>query len=337
MNTPHTERPNRGRDIFSRPRCIIEAEQSSKPRMMFVEVYKFILVLLVSSLITAAVLYIPMMAKIYGSDVFTEYTRNPSDGALEAVYNAIAAIMAADWYMILSLFATTATIASAVFYCTRRERRPITSMGFVRRGAVSEYLAGLLAGSVAFAAAAGICLLSGSVKIIGISPVLSPAVLSLYFVAFMVQGMSEEVLCRGYFLVSVSRRYSLSAAIFVSSVLFALLHMGNSGISAVALLNLILFGIFAAVYFIKRGSIWGIAAFHSIWNFAQGNIFGISVSGSNMRSSLLLTEFSETGALLNGGGFGLEGGYAVTAVLLASILIAGFMKPARREQGEPAA
>ncbi|HHT54332.1 MAG TPA: CPBP family intramembrane metalloprotease [Clostridiales bacterium] len=133
-------------------------------------------------------------------------------------------------------------------------------------------------------------------------------------------------------MVLVSRRYSLPTAILASSVMFALAHSLNKGLSLLAFFNLVLYGIFAALYFIRRGSIWGVAAFHSTWNFVQGNFFGIQVSGLKVGSSVLTSELTETGRLVNGGGFGLEGGLAVTLVLAIGIAVLYFMKP-KKEDG----
>lgn len=57
-----------------------------------------------------------------------------------------------------------------------------------------------------------------------------------------------------------------SAAVIANSVIFAALHLLNPGVAPLAIVNLILFGIFASCYFIRRGNIWGIGALHSVWN-----------------------------------------------------------------------
>ena len=85
--------------------------------------------------------------------------------------------------------------------------------------------------------------------------------------------------------------------------------------------NLTLFGVFASLYFIKRGSIWGIGAFHSIWNLVQGNFWGLRVSGGATECSVFRTTMVEGRDIINGGAFGPEGGLAVTVVLLAGICV----------------
>jgi membrane protease YdiL (CAAX protease family) len=111
-------------------------------------------------------------------------------------------------------------------------------------------------------------------------------------------------------------------AIAVSSVAFSLLHVDNAAVTPIALVNIALFGVFAGIYFLRRGSIWGIAALHSAWNFAEGNIFGVRVSGALPQASMFTATADGSMWLLSGGDFGAEGGLAVTAVLaIATIAV----------------
>jgi len=125
-------------------------------------------------------------------------------------------------------------------------------------------------------------------------------------------------------------------AVILNALFFAALHLGNSGISALAFVNLTLFGVFASVYFIKRGNIWGIGAIHSIWNFVQGNFYGIKVSGMESSCSVFASAMTEGRDLIHGGAFGLEGGLAVTLVLVAGTLFL-LTKPAKDAVVEAAA
>lgn len=232
-------------------------------------------------------------------------------------------------YSLLSLFLTAGLILIPILYCTVLERRSLESLGFIRRNAFLEYAAGLVVGFVMLSLSLGICLVTRSASVTknGSDPLLTLA----FFFGYMVQGMSEEVFCRGYLLQTLSIRNKPWFAILTSSLFFAALHLLNNGITVLAFINLFLFGVFAAVYLWRRGSIWGIAAVHCIWNYTQGNLYGIPVSGTNSGPSLLTTEFVPSCSLLNGGAFGLEGGLAVTAVLVLFTGILLFLPPAIRE------
>ena len=237
---------------------------------------------------------------------------------------------AATTFNLISLFLNIFIIVIPILYCTLLERRRLFTLGFTKKGAISEYLSGLLIGFVMFAAAFGIIYLCGGFVSVKLTSEIPWGMLVVIFVGFIIQGMSEEVMVRGYYMVSLATNGNIPLAIFASSVIFAALHLFNSGISVMGIINLILFGILAALYFIRRGNIWGIAALHTIWNFAQGNIFGCLVSGTGFGQSVLETEINHSASLINGGDFGPEGGLAVTIVFVVCIVILYFMKNKER-------
>jgi membrane protease YdiL (CAAX protease family) len=143
-----------------------------------------------------------------------------------------------------------------------------------------------------------------------------PGVLIL-LVGWLVQGAAEETLTRGFLLPIFGIRFNPFWGVLVSSGLFASLHLFNSHLNGIAMINLFLFGVFASIYAMQEGSLWGVFAIHSLWNWTQGNLFGLEVSGSKFGATTLLN-LKETGPdLLTGGAFGPEGGIAVTLVLIA--------------------
>jgi membrane protease YdiL (CAAX protease family) len=146
-----------------------------------------------------------------------------------------------------------------------------------------------------------------------------------FFAGFVIQGMSEEVCVRGYLMVSLGNRCHMAVAIGISSVVFALLHLGNPGLTVLALLNLTLFGVFMAVYILRTDDLWGACAIHSAWNFAQGNLVGIRVSGTAQLPTVAIMQPLGEQSLFHGGDFGLEGGLIVTIVVLAAIALTLFL------------
>ena len=99
------------------------------------------------------------------------------------------------------------------------------------------------------------------------------------------------------------------------------MHMSNEHVTVLAYINLFLCGLLFGLLFVESGSIWMVAALHSGWNFLQGNIFGISVSGTAKSSSVFDSSFADGWSFMNGGDFGLEGGLAVTIVLAVGIYV----------------
>lgn len=233
----------------------------------------------------------------------------------------INSIMERPSIILISLFATIFVTGLSIIYCRFIERRSLYSMGFGKKNALSEYSKGLLIGFIMFASSVLICVLTGTLEYKGYVLGGSIFLLILFFLGFVIQGMSEEVFLRGYFMISLMTKRTIIFAVLANSVIFSLMHMMNSGITPLSVVNLILFGIFASFYTLKANNIWGICALHSIWNFAQGNIFGILVSGMKTSTSVFSFESTTSGSLINGGTFGLEGGLAVTFVLLVSTAI----------------
>ena len=126
---------------------------------------------------------------------------------------------------------------------------------------------------------------------------------------------------RGYMMPRLASRYGLIPAITVSSLLFCLFHGINPGFSVLAFINLILISILYALIAYYTESIWIVCAAHTLWNFTQGNICGLEVSGNTGNVSLFHTEYAaNANPLITGGTFGPEGGLAVTAVTVIAIV-----------------
>lgn len=145
------------------------------------------------------------------------------------------------------------------------------------------------------------------------------------FVGFLIQGPSEEVLFRGYILEEVRGRWGAGWAVGVSSVTFALLHLGNPSFGPLPLVNLILFGVAAGLYKLRvdGGHLWGVFALHSIWNWLQQVVFGLPNSGNASLPDNTLFVVQPNLAVpdaVSGGGFGPEGTLAATLVLLGLIV-----------------
>ncbi len=129
-----------------------------------------------------------------------------------------------------------------------------------------------------------------------------------FFGLFFVQGLSEEVMFRSFLLPEISVKFGLLPGLIGSNILFALFHAGNAGSGYLPTVNMFLFGLVMSIAYYHTQSIWVSGAMHSIWNFAEGNIYGISISGHEISNETIFkSQFSDS-AWLNGGAFGLEGG-----------------------------
>ena len=214
-------------------------------------------------------------------------------------------------------------IAIFVLYARFKENLSLKSLGFVRKNLPLSYLTGGAGAALSMLALALICKATGAM--VFTHDAANIPLLILFAIGFVIQGLAEEVMCRGYLIAHITRRYSVKTAIIASSILFALLHAFNpSGISFVALINLFLFGVFASLMFLYSKNIWLCAGFHTVWNFVQGNVLGVPVSGISIPSIFKMSA-NENMSIINGGIFGLEGGIPVTVILVADCIILYFL------------
>lgn len=309
------------KDLFERSVSMQETAQTKKGLLWILELLVFVAVFLVAS-IAQGFATVPMQLVMLFSD--KAYMAAVASGDVakltEASMEVTQRLMESDGYMIGMLLSDIVMMLIVFLFCRFIQKRKLRTLGFIKKGMLKEYALGMLLGFAFFSVCVLLGVLFGGLKIEGISPEFSIGIFVAYLLGYMVQGMTEEVLCRGYFLGSYARRYPVYAAVLANSLLFASLHLLNSGISVLAFINITLFGIFASIYFIRRGSIWGIGAFHSIWNLVQGNFYGIKVSGTPVGNTLFTTQAIAGKSLWNGGDFGMEGSLICTIVLTCGII-----------------
>lgn len=262
-------------------------------------------------------LFLEMMSNQKYMDLILQGDQQSMQEAMELSMDITANLP--EWIMILILMSEILMILIVVLYCRFIEKRKADTMGFRKKGMLGQYVMGVLGGFLFFSLAYLLCVLTGSIHFDGLADHVAPLYIIGYLVGYMIQGMAEEVLCRGYLFVSLTRRHSLWYSALLSAAFFAALHGINPGLSVLAVLNLVLFGVFAALLLVKYENIWIVGAFHSIWNFVQGNLYGIQVSGNSLQQSVFASTCKSNYSFINGGAFGMEGGLAVTLVLGAGI------------------
>ena len=134
-------------------------------------------------------------------------------------------------------------------------------------------------------------------------------------IGFLLQGGLEELIVRGYVYHTLRERWRPWIAALGSSVLFALLHLGNPDVSASALLNIVLAGMVLAGLVERTGSLWSATLAHGVWNFAVACLLSVPVSGVSIFHLLSVTITGDPG--LTGDGFGPEGSWLLTLIGVA--------------------
>ena len=139
---------------------------------------------------------------------------------------------------------------------------------------------------------------------------------------YVFQSFGEEVLYRGAGMMCLSRKNSPIVALIVTSAIFSLHHFHNHGYGPIAFVNLFLFAVLCGMTVFATNQIWMATAIHAAWNFFQGNVFGVNVSGTSAETSaMVLTGTAKGMPLITGGQMGLEGSLVSTVVLLVAVII----------------
>ncbi len=236
-------------------------------------------------------------------------------------------IQAGPWAQWLSLITTTGFVILSFFLYVRfAEKRPFSTIGLAGPSKLKKYLIGGAVAIVMQLSYFAIVLMAGWAEVVS-EPIHATTALGtsaigfvlLFLLGFMVQGASEEVVVRGWMLPVLSKHYKVSTAIASSSVFFGLLHLTNPNISEISVVNLVLYGVFASLYAIYDGGLWGIFAQHSIWNWFMGNVLGMPVSGMIVGGTSIMETRLSGPEWITGGAFGPEGGVIVTVILVVSI------------------
>lgn len=221
-------------------------------------------------------------------------------------------------------------VALATFFWVRIvEGRSLGTIGFTGMRWVQRYLKGFAIGAAFLLFVIGFIFIAGGYTIESGAPIMTApdpvaalSLIGLFLLAFLVQGASEEIVFRGWWMSALAARRGKIIAVLVTSVFFAGLHLGNvwppTTASLIGVANIVLFGIFIGLYALKEKSLWGVCGWHSAWNWLLGLGFGLEVSGQGIKATPLLIDLADKGhaPLLTGGGFGPEASLVVTAVLL---------------------
>lgn len=231
--------------------------------------------------------------------------------------------------LLITLF-SFAFISLLVFFRVKViEKRSLSSIGFNKNNWLKKYSLGFLIGLVMMSIIVLILLLFGyitveknPIQLVGISAISS--ILVILF-GWIIQGATEEIVTRGWLLNVLSTKYNIGVGLLISSTLFGLMHLTNPNVNYIAVINIILVGLFYGLYVIKTNDLWAVCGMHSAWNFAQGNIFGFEVSGLDVSVGSLIDLNLVGNNVITGGAFGPEAGIISTFILLVSIGILLFI------------
>ena len=219
----------------------------------------------------------------------------------------------------------------------RRRAEELSAKGAVREtgGGIGVGVA-LMAVSVAIIAALGYYQVTGSNPVSAVVPAFAMAIAA---------GYVEEVVFRGVLFRIIEESLGTWIALALTSLLFGFAHMSNPNATLFSSLAIAMeAGVLLGAAYVLTRRLWLAVGIHFAWNFTQGGIFGVRVSGFTMDGLLESTLSGPT--LVSGGEFGVEAsifalvlGVGTGVLFLVKAgrkghLIAPFWSRARRAAGE---
>lgn len=153
------------------------------------------------------------------------------------------------------------------------------------------------------------------------------------FAVFAIAAAFEEALFRGYILQTFARSGLILFGVILTSFMFATVHNANPNASVLSWINTFLAGIWFATSYIRTRDLWFVTGMHITWNWTQGAVFGVEVSGlKELIAAPMLSESDLGPVWLTGGSYGVEGGIVTTIALIVSTAAIYFLPILRPDE-----
>lgn len=203
----------------------------------------------------------------------------------------------------------------AAWMVLKFRKLPLVSLGLSLKGCWKSLLNGALFVAGLYVVGFGLSLLLGAVEVAAV--VFSPTALLLNLLFYFLVAVSEELMARGFILGRMlDGGINKFVALFISAMIFSLLHVFNPNFAFVPFLNIMLAGFFLGASYIYTRNLCFPIALHWFWNWIQGPVLGYKVSGNEFNNeNLLILRLSEEN-LINGGAFGFEGSLLCSFLLI---------------------
>ena len=192
------------------------------------------------------------------------------------------------------------------------------------RTALPGLAAGALLGLLMMAALMSILAVTGlyNVTVVGGAPAWTGLGLALQ------AAVTEELWMRALLFRLLWRAVGPAPAYALAALVFAALHLPNPGANALSVATVAVAGLMFCALYALTGRLWLPIGLHLTWNFSQGYLFGATVSGDSLGSSIAVsTARPGAPAWLTGGEFGPEA--SLFALLLVSAVTAAALRSAR--------
>ena len=213
----------------------------------------------------------------------------------------------------------------ALLYWKLIEKKPLSEMGLTNH--FGNYFIGAIIGVLLLAVSVVAIILTGNIEYHGVFENADILVIVLLTGGFVVQGATEEILCRGVVFRSLKEKTSLAIAMDISTLMFIIPHLSSlfdGGViyGVFGIINLLLISTIFSLLTIRFKSIWAACGLHSFWNAVLYSVLGLNLSGNDETVTAIFNMQSVGENIWNGGVYGIEASLITTVVLaFAAILI----------------
>ena len=143
------------------------------------------------------------------------------------------------------------------------------------------------------------------------------------FMMFLAVAVGEEMIFRGVIFRWIDERWNTWVALLISAILFGWMHISNDNATWWSSLAIAVeAGLLLGAAYKWSGSLWVPIGIHWAWNYTQGNIFGLAVSGSDAGETMLTTIVNGPD-IITGGAFGPEA--SIISVILGTFFTIVFL------------
>lgn len=141
---------------------------------------------------------------------------------------------------------------------------------------------------------------------------------------FLAVAVGEEMILRGVIFRWIDERWNTGVALLISAILFGWMHISNDNATWWSSLAIAIeAGLLLGAAYKWSGTLWVPIGIHWAWNYIQGNLFGLAVSGTYAGDSILATTVNGPD-IITGGAFGPEA--SVISVILGTLLTLIFLR-----------
>ncbi len=241
-----------------------------------------------------------------------------------------------DFHPALAIVSESITLLAVVLATAAMalvEQKRVGDYGLAGFNRARQFLVGLVCGFVFLSLLIGILLATHHLALskthLPVGRLLGYA--AAWGLCFLLVGMTEEFMLRGYLLFTLARGIRFWPAAFVLAALFGLMHKANPGESPFGLTAVAMIALVFSLSLWRLGHLWWAIGFHASWDWAESFFYGTADSGT-VSVGRLMTAHPLGSVLQSGGATGPEGSVWVAFVLLLAALFVWKTQPNRGSQ-----